>query len=66
MGQMRSEPCIVRYSILIEEGAVILERGDGMLTALVLCSSGGGEALGLEQAGFATVGAVDNDKAACA
>ncbi len=36
-----------------------------MLTVLDICSGGGGEALGLEMAGFANVGAIDNDMAAC-
>jgi len=36
-----------------------------MRTALDICSGGGGEALGLELAGFTTVGAVEIDKAAC-
>ncbi|MEO7000901.1 MAG: DNA (cytosine-5-)-methyltransferase, partial [Ktedonobacterales bacterium] len=33
---------------------------------LDFCSGGGGEALGLESAGFLTVGAIDNDASACA
>src|SRR5579862_3367205 len=37
-----------------------------MRTALELCSGGGGSLLGLEMAGFTAVGAIDNDKAACA
>lgn len=36
-----------------------------MLRVLDICSGGGGEALGLEAAGFVNVGAIDNDKAAC-
>lgn len=35
------------------------------LTSLDICSGAGGEALGLELAGFRTVGAVENDRAAC-
>lgn len=36
------------------------------LTTLDLCTGAGGEALGIEAAGFASVGAVENDHAACA
>lgn len=36
-----------------------------MLTVLDLCSGGGGEALGLERAGFSNIGAIDNDRSAC-
>jgi DNA (cytosine-5)-methyltransferase 1 len=36
-----------------------------MLGVLDICSGGGGEALGLELAGFVNVGDIDNDKAAC-
>lgn len=36
-----------------------------MLRVLDICSGGGGEALGLELAGFTNAGAIDNDKAAC-
>jgi DNA (cytosine-5)-methyltransferase 1 len=37
-----------------------------MLTVLDVCAGGGGEALGLEMAGFHNAGAIDNDKTACA
>lgn len=35
------------------------------LTVLELCTGGGGQALGLEMAGFESVGAIDNDLQAC-
>ena len=35
------------------------------LTVLELCTGGGGQALGLEMAGFECVGAIDNDFHAC-
>jgi DNA (cytosine-5)-methyltransferase 1 len=35
------------------------------LTVLELCTGGGGQALGLEMAGFECVGAIDNDERAC-
>src|ERR1044071_8493676 len=35
------------------------------LSVLELCTGGGGQALGLEMAGFECVGAVDNDLQAC-
>src|ERR1700731_2173711 len=35
------------------------------LTVLELCTGGGGQALGLEMAGFKCVGAIDNDLHAC-
>src|SRR6266545_678085 len=35
------------------------------LTVLELCTGGGGQALGLELAGFECVGAIDNDLQAC-
>jgi DNA (cytosine-5)-methyltransferase 1 len=35
------------------------------LTVLELCTGGGGQALGLEMAGFECVGAIDNDLQAC-
>lgn len=35
------------------------------LTVLELCTGGGGQALGLEMAGFECVGAIDNDLRAC-
>src|SRR2546423_14190923 len=35
------------------------------LSVLELCTGGGGQALGLEMAGFECVGAVDNDLRAC-
>lgn len=39
---------------------------ENLLMSLDICAGGGGEALGLESSGFTCVGAVDNDKAACA
>ncbi len=45
--------------------AVACTEGRAMPTVLDVCTGGGGEFLGLESAGFATVAAVDNDKAAC-
>jgi DNA (cytosine-5)-methyltransferase 1 len=44
---------------------VPLLRRKTMLTVLDLCTGGGGEALGLEAAGFSNVGSIDNDAAAC-
>lgn len=41
-------------------------RTGSLLASLDICAGGGGEALGLESGGFVCVGAVDNDKAACA
>lgn len=42
------------------------QRTGNQLTSLDICAGGGGEALGLESSGFMCVGAVDNDKSACA
>ncbi len=41
------------------------ERPRGQFTSLDICAGAGGEALGLEQAGFACIGTIDNDHAAC-
>lgn len=38
----------------------------GRLTSLEICAGAGGAALGVELAGFTSVGAVDNDASACA
>ncbi len=41
------------------------QTNESGLTALEICAGGGGQAIGLEQAGFGHAAAVDNDEAAC-
>src|SRR5437016_295108 len=41
------------------------EAPSSLLTVLELCTGGGGQALGLEMAGFECAGAIDNDERAC-
>lgn len=41
-------------------------EGPSPLTSLELCAGAGGQALGLEQAGFSHLAAIENDKWACA